>query len=231
MDVRAAAITLAGQFVDGEEIERKEQTAQTQWEELVTGQRKLVYVEQPSSGDMAITVQPQLVFPGAFNPRHAGHRRMAELASQRLGEPVTFEISVTNVDKPMLDYVEIDSRVTAFQADGPGDRLVLTDARTFREKSGLFPGCTFVVGADTIRRIAQPRYYVGGEVQCEEAIREIADLRCRFLVFGREEEGRFKGLDDLNLPTDLRAICEGVEEEEFREDVSSTELRAKAERA
>jgi len=222
VEVSAAAVTLAGQFVESEQVERHEQVAQAAWSELLTGQRKCV-VMNGSSGELGATVQPRVVFPGAFNPLHAGHRRMAVLAAERLCEAVAYELSMTNVDKPALDFVEIERRVQAFREQDPKARLLLTDAPTFREKARLFASCTFVVGADTVLRIAEPRYYAGGQQECGAAIAEIAELGCRFLVFGRLVEGRYQGLGDLNLPDSLREICEEVGG--FREDVSSTELR------
>jgi nicotinic acid mononucleotide adenylyltransferase len=170
-----------------------------------------------------------LVFPGAFNPVHAGHARMAELAERRNGTRVTWEISVTNVDKPPLDYISIDERVDALRRAEPHRLIALTRAPTFWEKAELFPGATFIVGADTIARIADPSYYGVDLSLRDEAVSSIARQRCRFLVFGREGEGRFKSLAGLELPAALRDLCDEVPEAEFREDVSSTELREEAE--
>ena len=47
-------------------------------------------------------VPPPMVMPGSFNPMHTGHTRLARAAEDIRQEPVTFEISVTNVDKPPL---------------------------------------------------------------------------------------------------------------------------------
>ena len=103
--------------------------------------------------------------------------------------------------------------------------LWLTRAATFEEKSRLFPGATFVVGADTLRRIADPRYFGGDATACQRATERIVARGCRFLVFGRQEEGRFVGLSDLDLPPQLRACCEEVPASEFREDACSTDIR------
>ena len=166
-----------------------------------------------------------VVFPGAFNPPHVGHRAMAAIAERRLGRPIAWELSIANVDKPPLDYLTLRRRVEALR-DGDRSRpIALTHAATFREKAALFPGATFVVGADTAVRIAEPRYYGDDVARRDEAIAEIASRGCRFLVFGREMEGRFGELDDLQLPDSLRRVCEGVPAAEFREDLSSTELR------
>ena len=52
------------------------------------------------------------VLPGSFNPLHRGHARLVEAASSRLGAPVAYEISITNVDKPPLELEEVRRRVS-----------------------------------------------------------------------------------------------------------------------
>jgi nicotinamide mononucleotide (NMN) deamidase PncC len=165
------------------------------------------------------------VFPGAFNPPHAGHLRMAEVAERRLGTTVTWELSIANVDKPPLDFITIRDRLSALTTREFKRNTVLTRAPTFREKAALFPGATFAVGADTLERIAEPRYYGGDVAKRDAAVGDIAARGCRFLAFGRIVNGRFQTLADMDLPPALRALCDEVPESEFREDVSSTELR------
>ena len=160
------------------------------------------------------------VLPGAFNPLHDGHRAMRTDAEQRLGRRVGYELSIANVDKPMLDYVELNARRAQFD-----DReLVVTNAPTFLDKARALGRVTFVVGADTVQRIAAARYY-GGEVQRDLAIGELSDIGCAFLVYGRDDGRGFKTLEDLALPTGLGSMCTGVPGSEFRRDVSSTAIR------
>lgn len=203
-----------------ETLHSRSLTAPAEWQELVLGVRAAV--RQKGLVPEPLSARPAAVYPGAFHPLHRGHLRILELAEQMLGVVVEPEISILNVDKPPLDYLEIASRLEQFG----GERAVwLSRAPTFEEKSRLFPGATFVVGADTLRRIADPRYY-GGDIQaCNLAIERIAGRGCRFLVFGRAEQGRFVTLDQLELPQQLRQICRGVAEADFRDDISSTELR------
>lgn len=162
------------------------------------------------------------VLPGAFNPLHDGHRAMRTHAAARLGRPVAYELSVANVDKPALDYLDLNPRLAQFRPD----EVVVTDAPTFVEKSRALGGAvTFVVGADTIARIGEPRYY-GGRAPRDAALAELKAIGCSFLVFGRvDDDGVFKTLADLTLPPALAALCEGVGAGEFRNDVSSTALR------
>ena len=52
-------------------------------------------------------------------------------------------------------------------------------------------------------------------------------LEVNFLVFGRLFDGAFQELDAQFLPAPLLDACSGVDEAEFRMDLSSTELRKK----
>lgn len=196
------------------QVVRREKQAPTAWSELLVGRRDVVAI-----GGAAAT--SAVLFPGAFHPLHAGHERMAQIAAARCGTAVTFELSIANVDKPPLDFIELDDRL-AGMARRP---VLLTRAATFAEKARIAPGATFVVGADTLVRIGDPRYYGDDDARRDAAIATIAGQGCRFLVFGRTIEGAFCGLADLDLPAALRALCDEVPEAEFRNDISSTELR------
>ena len=187
---------------------------------LLSGARSAV-----GPGDRA----PKAILPGAFNPLHEGHRRMAAAAARRLGEPVAYELCIRNVDKPPLNFHDMRTRREQF---GGSEDVWLTNASTFVEKARVFGGVTFVVGADTMCRIADAKYYEHGDVG--GAVDELAEAGCRFLVFGRafgggqgDQGDRFVTLDDLALPDSLRAMAEGFSEAEFRSDVSSTDLRAR----
>lgn len=217
LEVNEAHTAFENQLQSTEQIVSARQQADSRWTNLLLGDRS--QVGYPDS------FHPQAVFPGAFNPPHTGHQRIARVAATKLGCPVAFELSITNVDKPPLDFVETDARLKGLQAFDAQTPVLLTDAPTFRKKSELFPGCTFIVGADTIERVGDPKYYSGAEGSFDAAIQQIADAGCRFLVFGREINGVFKTLSDLTLPPALKKLCDEVTTKEFREDVSSTEVR------
>lgn len=207
-------------LLPGEVLRRRRCAPPEMWRSLLRGD-SLLARQGPDPG----TAARLLVFPGAFDPRHEGHREMARIAREALGTPVIHELSIANVDKPPLDFLEIESRGAQFSPEEP---LLLTRAPTFVEKARLLPGATFVVGADTMRRIGDPRYYGGSPAARDAALAEMAASGVRFLVFGRAAQGRFQALDDLDLPPALRALCESVPERQFRRDISSTELRRAA---
>ena len=61
-----------------------------------------------------------------------------------------------------------------------------------RIRPNFFPGRTFVVGADTILRVGNVRYYGDSEGARDAAVARLAEQDVRFLVFGRLLEGRFE---------------------------------------
>jgi hypothetical protein len=221
-------------LIGKERVEVQQITAPPAWQDLFLGRVEAVGAckgdcKGGSGGNLAekppeseTTNVPRAIFPGAFNPLHVGHRRMAEVAAEMLGHGVEFEISILNVDKPALDYLEIQQRLEQFPPEQP---VWLTRAATFDEKARLLPGAIFIVGADTLRRIADPAYYGNDRVRLAQAVRRLAEKDCRFLVFGRATGATFLRLGDLGLPDNLQGLCCEVPPERFREDVSSTRLR------
>jgi hypothetical protein len=169
---------------------------------------------------------PPLLLPGSFNPVHAGHWGLVAAGCRLTGSPPAFELSVTNVDKPPLAPEEVERRLRQFHWKAP---VWLTRAPTFVEKAALFRGTTFVVGADTALRIVAPRYYQDSEARMLAALERIRALGGRFLVAGRVDPGgRYVGLGDLPIPAAFRDLFREIPESEFRRDISSTELRARA---
>ena len=165
----------------------------------------------------------QLIFPGSFNPPHAGHQQMAQLASHEFGKPVICELAVRNAEKPPLDYISIRERIEWLSERGLA--WIVTRTARFYEKADLFPESTFIVGADTAIRIADPKFY-GNQVNARDrALAYFASRGCRFMVFGRATEGGFRSAEQLSLPHVMQEISYAVPEHRFRNDISSTLLR------
>ncbi len=166
---------------------------------------------------------PRVIFPGAFNPIHEGHQQIIDSAKRHYDCDVILEVSVTNVEKHPLNFIEIDRRCR----DIAPRAYVLTNAPTFLQKSSLFPGCKFIVGTDTLIRIADPAFYNNSEASRDAALRVFKERQHEFLVFGREEQGAFTTLRELKIPDELRALSVGIPESEFRVDQSSSDIRRK----
>ncbi len=222
-DTNACRAALESNRLRGEQIQRRRQDAPLEWTELLLGERK--FVEWPPEVGKEL---PKVLFPGAFNPLHLGHRLMAEVAAEIAEEKVVYELSFTNVDKPPLDFLEIADRLAGIEKQDPGRGVLLTAAPTFSEKAKLFPGTLFVVGADTLQRIADPHYYGDDDERRDLAIHQIGVADCQFLVFGRKLGGRFCLLGDMQLPPGLLRLCHEVPESAFHEDISSTAVRRKS---
>jgi nicotinic acid mononucleotide adenylyltransferase len=188
---------------------------------LLSGEVNSVLVE--TDGQMAVDAKVGgALLPGSFSPFHDGHRELARIAGEMLGSEVFFEISVVNVDKPPLAKEEVERRLVQFLGQ---NRVVLTRAETFRKKAGLFPGIAFVIGWDTAVRLVAPRYYGGETSAMLTALAEMWATGCRFLVAGREDNGAFYTLDEVDVPHGFSPLFQEIPESRFRNDISSTALR------
>ncbi|MCL0028900.1 hypothetical protein M1N23_01980 [Dehalococcoidia bacterium] len=163
------------------------------------------------------------ILPGSFNPLHDGHRRLAKAASKMLGDPVVYELSVTNVDKPALSAEEIRQRVSQFTGHAT---VIVSDTRLFCDKAKLFPGSTLVIGTDTLSRLVDPHYYGDDQVRMLMSLSEIESSGCRFLVAGRLQDGRYRTLTDVSVPRRFSDMFKEIPESSFREDLTSSELRS-----
>ena len=193
-------------------------------DQLLAGELDRVTV-QPDGQIMQSAPQPVVLFPGSFNPMHEGHVLLARVAEELRQQPLAFEISVTNVDKPPLAGEMVRHRLAQFAWKS---RVELTRAPTFLEKSQLFPSATFVIGADTAERLVAPKYYGDDELQMQVALEEIANSGSSFLVAVRiDAAGRVRALNDIPVPRRYADLFTEIPEHRFRRDISSSEIRAR----
>ena len=180
---------------------------------------------QPDGQLILSAPRPAVLLPGSFNPVHDGHVSLARVAEDLRQQPVAFEISVTNVDKPPLAGETVKRRLGQFAWKSP---VELTRAPTFLEKSRLFPKTTFVIGADTAERLFAPKYYGDDEARMHAAIEEIANSGSSFLVAVRiDAAGRLRALRDITVPPRYVDLFTEIPEHRFRLDTSSSEIRAR----
>ncbi|MDA1127181.1 MAG: hypothetical protein O2913_00590 [Chloroflexi bacterium] len=209
-------------LTDGDSLEVDRTNHPSPLAQLLSGEAAWVVARDSQTLEVE-GVAPSALLPGSFSPVHQGHRGLALAAERILETQVGFELSVTNVDKPDLEESEILKRLAQFTE---GETVVLTRAETFYKKARLFPGRTFVVGWDTAVRLVAPRYYDDDSDTMLGALAEMWTGGTRFLVAGRQDQGTFRTLRDVAVPQGFEPLFTDLPESKFREDVSSTQIRA-----
>lgn len=193
-------------------------------DQLIAGELQRV-TAQPDGQLMLSAPPPAVLMPGSFNPVHDGHVLLARIAEEVRQQPLAFEISITNVDKPPLEGATVRDRIAQFAWRAP---VELTRAPTFLEKSRLFPKTTFVIGADTAERLVAAKYYGGDEDRMHGALEEIAVAGNSFLVAVRiDAAGRVRTMSDVAVPRRYVDLFTPIPEDRFRLDTSSSEIRAR----
>ena len=164
---------------------------------------------------------PELIFPGSFNPFHSGHKSMSELAEKKTGLALAYEICIQNADKPPLSYHEIKKILDQFKH---GHEWVLTKAGKFTDKASLFPNSVFIIGADTLTRILDEKFYLNRQDMLNQ-LDLFNSHNINFLVFGRKIKNNFISLDSVTIPEHIEKRFSGFGEEIFRDDISSSSIR------
>ena len=107
--------------------------------------------------------------------------------------------------------------------------VLLTAEPRFADKVGWVRESTFVLGADTLARLVDPRFYVRDRGGMRDAFARVRESGCRFLVAARLDpsSGRVLTLADCAVPRGFERLFESIPVADFRMDLSSTELREK----
>tara|TARA_B100000282_G_scaffold147775_1_gene106364 strand:- start:885 stop:1310 length:426 start_codon:yes stop_codon:yes gene_type:complete len=134
---------------------------------------------------------------------------------------VSFEICIQNADKPPMSYHEIQDTLSQFTET---ENWVLTKAGMFIDKARMFPNCVFIIGADTLVRILDEKFYTSRKDMMNQ-LDLFNAFNNNFLVFGRKIGKKFITLSEVNLPDHIANRFTGFAEDVFRDDISSTILR------
>jgi len=163
------------------------------------------------------------MMPGSFNPPHEGHFGLARSFRHQQGKNVLFEIGTNPPHKTPPTVQELLQRAKMLKGY---DVLFSRDMPLYVQKAAMFHGMPFIVGADTMQRILDPKWGMDPIPMLEE----IGAYGNDFYVSGREVDGKFVTRDDIvaSLPEEKRISLGGmILPLEGRWDVSSSELRNK----
>lgn len=172
-----------------------------------------------------------LFFPGAFNPPHDGHFGAGAAALRTLARSMhehrtlVFSTTVDPLHKPALTTSQVLRRASMMRGH---DFLATRGDPLFIDKARAFPGASFVVGADALDRMLDPKW----GIPTWDLLREFHVLGTRFLVPGRVIGGKYMTLSDVlqKRSYSVSGWSTLFKPVDYRLDISSTEIRNETDR-
>jgi nicotinamide mononucleotide (NMN) deamidase PncC len=134
-----------------------------------------------------------VLFEGSFNPLHFGHERAAREVEMLTGKKVVFVLTDTHPDKGKLDEGELQARLNQFRWVAPV--IVTRNLGLYVQKARAYPGFSFIIGADTLRRILSPKYYA--PLSVEDMLDDISAFRSHFFVVSRHNGSELISFDSI----------------------------------
>jgi nicotinic acid mononucleotide adenylyltransferase len=176
--------------------------------------------EMGSSFERYLNPEDHIIFPGSYRPLHHGHLYTADLAAQMTQKQVVFQMTAVHPDKGIADDATLLARAGQFAYR---DRvLLMREGALYLEKAKLLPGFSFIIGADAVYGLLNPKYYDG-----EQGVLDMLDtfqrLKTRFYVSARLVNGTFRTLEQIPIPSMHRNLFTSIG---GRCDMSSTQRRA-----
>lgn len=206
------------------EDERLEQsyTPLPELTKLMDGELDWVALHPDGTVQTGATLPDIALLSGSFNPLHDGHRTLAQVAEERLGTKVFFELPLINADKDPIDLMEARRRALQFAGTAP---LLLSRAPLFHQKAALFPDSTFVLGVDTAKRLISPRFHNNDGEKLHAALDDLRQRGSHFLVAGRSGDEGYETLRDLTIPEGYGDLFTELPKDAFHLDISSSMVR------
>ncbi len=164
-------------------------------------------------------------FPATLNPIHDGHRymaRCAEFSTGMMQARTTYLINTKSPHKGSLSLQEILTRAAMLRAErwnGNERPFEFTeDEPLFVDKVARRPRSHFVLGIDALLTLLDRKW--GSDP--DTTLSAFAEAKATLWVMGRQVDGKWMTLDDLQIPfyagLDLQSL-------EGRKDISSTQIR------
>ncbi len=187
-----------------------------------------------------IELKKTAILPGAFNPPHEAHFKGAQAAVESLAflgseyRKVVYSTTVNPPHKAALSHAEMLQRAKMMKGQ---DFILTEDDPLFLDKVRKFPGAHFIIGADTMERMLDPKWGVEIDTLLDtlnqlEAVFHVPNrlvgsevLYCQNIMARVRDQMRAEGKPQHTYERILRKMFHAVN---FRLDLSSTELRAKA---
>lgn len=166
------------------------------------------------------TTNGRVFLPGAFNPPHEGHFGAARAFEQHEGRRVTFMITADPPHKQVLTVAEMLMRAKLLRGY---DRLFTKGDPLYIDKARKYPGASFIIGADALHRMLDPKWGTDPVLLCDE----FRNLNTKFWVVDRMHEGELLSLDTIRDGNAKLPFGFPARRLPGRWDVSSSQIRAR----
>ena len=130
------------------------------------------------------------IMPGAFNPPHEGHFGAAKASLEEYNYPVVFETTATPPHKEGLSVQELLKRAKLLHGH---DRIFTKELPYYIDKARAFPGSPFVLGADAMVRMLDPKW----GLDPIDMFKGFIDLNTKLFVASREIDGKLVSCNDI----------------------------------
>jgi nicotinic acid mononucleotide adenylyltransferase len=171
------------------------------------------------------------IMPGAFNPPHAGHFGAAQASMDEYNYPAVFETTAEPPHKGALTVQELLQRAKMLHGY---DRIFTRKLPYYLDKARAYPGKPFILGADAMVRMMDPKW----GLDPIDMFKEFINLNTKLFVASREIDGKLVTCEDIlsdlkrngkmgvwTLAMNVLMPLDG------HWNISSTELREQAKRA